>query len=282
MATIKIEPQYSPRLITVASPTTTITLQELVDLIRDWEVFPWNLTYPYIVTASGKQDLGGGTLVGITAQLQNAQLAFEARPIHVADGTNTALDTAGRLLTDAAATFVISGVLPGATVLNIDDLSIMTVIEVISDTQLLGTGLLDGALNQWAIGNHYKIWNPVSCRVTAGNLTAVDELGVSIDPIRHTAFTHISRETSTSAAMTQLTPSDVAPLAAAIWTSVLESGFTAEEVMRLMSAVLCGKTTISLGPPVTVTFRSVTDTRNRVVATMTGSTRTNVVFDKTL
>lgn len=68
----------SPRIITVLAPSTEITIQDLVDTCRVNEDL--NLQYPKIINANGKDSLGGGVFVGITATLQNAVLAFEARP----------------------------------------------------------------------------------------------------------------------------------------------------------------------------------------------------------
>jgi len=77
---IEIDPIPSPRIITVLSPATSITVQDLVDQVRDWEDEVVNMTYPYIIAAAGKEDLGGGVFVGVTVTLQNAKLKFEARP----------------------------------------------------------------------------------------------------------------------------------------------------------------------------------------------------------
>ncbi|KKU68583.1 MAG: hypothetical protein UX92_C0019G0018, partial [Candidatus Amesbacteria bacterium GW2011_GWA1_47_20] len=49
-----------------------------------WEDEPSSLTYPILVKTFGKQTLGGGIFVGITAELQNAKVSFQAR-----DGTDT-------------------------------------------------------------------------------------------------------------------------------------------------------------------------------------------------
>jgi hypothetical protein len=70
----------SPRIITVLSPSTDITVQDLVDTCRVEEEQLYNLQYAKIINANGKDSLGGGVFVGITATLQNALLAFEARP----------------------------------------------------------------------------------------------------------------------------------------------------------------------------------------------------------
>jgi len=77
---ISINPLVSPRIITVLAPATDITMQELVDDVRDWEDEQIDMEYDYILSAAGKEPLGGGVLVGITVTLHNAKLAFEARP----------------------------------------------------------------------------------------------------------------------------------------------------------------------------------------------------------
>lgn len=60
------------------------------------------------------------------------------------------------------------------------------------------------------------------------------------------------------------------------WTEVIESGFTAAEILRILLAVQAGKTTISGSD---VSFRDVDDTKDRVFAEMTGSERTTVTLD---
>ena len=60
------------------------------------------------------------------------------------------------------------------------------------------------------------------------------------------------------------------------WDEVLEGGYTAGELLRVLAAVAAGKTDIT---GTTVTFRDVNDTTDRVVASMTGSERTTVTLD---
>jgi hypothetical protein len=89
----------SPRIITVLSPSVDITIQDLVDTCRVEEEQIYNLSYSKIINANGKDSLGGGVFVGITATLQNALLAFEARPgptfvqCNVQGGNLVAIDT---------------------------------------------------------------------------------------------------------------------------------------------------------------------------------------------
>lgn len=67
-------------VIQVDSPFAVVTIQELVNRIRDFEEAIVNLDHPSVGDASGKQDLGGGVLVGITLQLlDNWRVQFEPR-----------------------------------------------------------------------------------------------------------------------------------------------------------------------------------------------------------
>jgi len=64
----------------------------------------------------------------------------------------------------------------------------------------------------------------------------------------------------------------------AVWKFLIENGYTASDLMRILTAIAVGKTTI-VGS--TVTFRDTADTKNRVVATMDGSERDTVTLDVT-
>lgn len=65
--------------------------------------------------------------------------------------------------------------------------------------------------------------------------------------------------------------------------NMMESNITYQQAMRLMSAILLGKTNIQDlgGGMAQVKFRDLEDTKDRVIADMTGSNRTNVTVDKT-
>lgn len=59
---------------------TEVTIQELVNAIREWEDELCNMEVEKIMDAAGKQDLGGGVLVGITLELVNDwRIQFEDR-----------------------------------------------------------------------------------------------------------------------------------------------------------------------------------------------------------
>jgi len=67
------------RLITIEAPATEVTIQELINAIRDWEDEQSSMSYPHVVEGSGKEDLGGGVKVGITLKLLNWRLKFADR-----------------------------------------------------------------------------------------------------------------------------------------------------------------------------------------------------------
>lgn len=76
---VTVDFSVNPRIVTVAAPSTDITIQDLYDTLRDIEKVPANMDDKILVSAGGKEDLGGGSTVGITLTLQDAKLAFAAR-----------------------------------------------------------------------------------------------------------------------------------------------------------------------------------------------------------
>lgn len=63
------------------------------------------------------------------------------------------------------------------------------------------------------------------------------------------------------------------------WTEIIESGYTAAEILRILASVAAGK---SSGQPTSPVFRDLGDTKDRVSGTVDGSgNRTNVTIDET-
>lgn len=62
----------------------------------------------------------------------------------------------------------------------------------------------------------------------------------------------------------------------AVWEYLAEGNYTAVGILRVLAAVMAGKTDIT---GTTVTFRDLNDVADRVVAEMTGSERTTVTLD---
>lgn len=76
---VTIDWESSPRILLVAAPSVEITIQDLYDTCRYFEDTPDGFAYDFLIDAGGKEPLGGTDFVGITATLNNALVAFEAR-----------------------------------------------------------------------------------------------------------------------------------------------------------------------------------------------------------
>lgn len=200
----------SPRIIEVASPSAEMTMQDLVDTIRKIEdSFAHGISFPKLLNASGKEELGGGVKVGITVNLQNAQLSFEPRKTAIAIGqvtTGSGPPIQGPLgftytFVDSNANFVAAGVQRGSLVINFTDHSIADVIDVVSSTELKTRLLVNGNDNEWDINDDYHVFNVVQCNATGGNLVAEDINGDSISPVFPTSFVQVIRTASSSATL---------------------------------------------------------------------------------
>ncbi len=198
---ITVYPLLSPRIIQINSPATTCSIQELVDAVRAWEDTTYGQDFPFLIDAAGKEDLGGGVSVAITAELQNARVMFQSRKTPTCSGTITTIDTSGLILTDSAADFISDGVTPGAEVYNDVDGSSACVLDVISATQLQVDYLGGGIDNQWEIGDGYVIWNQIVCELYGGNVVAVNDLGASIEPVLPSFGTYVKAVAASSATL---------------------------------------------------------------------------------
>ena len=202
---IDVEWWRSPRIIMVEAPSTTISIQDLVDTLRSIEDELINLDDQSLLDASGKEPLGENLKVGITVKLNNAQLAFERRlsSVHTATATNITQydDLPGQILEDTNAHFLSYGLKAGDSVVNITDGSCADIIDVINDTRLRHYPLVDGTFTEWDIGDTYKLFPIFLCTVTGGNLVAIDVDGNAINPIVPSAYVSASKESATSVAM---------------------------------------------------------------------------------
>jgi len=64
-----INVNFYDELIYITNPTDTVTIQQLVDIIRAAENSIIGMNFDKIIDAAGKEDLGGGVSVGITLNL---------------------------------------------------------------------------------------------------------------------------------------------------------------------------------------------------------------------
>ena len=69
------------KIVTVLAPDTSVTVQEVYDVCRDFEDSPPMMSHNLIVDAEGKTNMGSGKFAVIFLFLINGwRLAFEARP----------------------------------------------------------------------------------------------------------------------------------------------------------------------------------------------------------
>ncbi len=214
---IKVYPNYSPRLVIVNEPETEASIQVLHDGMKDWEDEPANLSYPFLVKTTGGQYLGPGVTVGLTMELQNALVGFEQRHTILETGTVTTLNTDGVSLIDSAATFDANGVEPGDWVINFTDQSWCTVLAVVSETELLCFPLGAGSNNQFNSSDVYKVLDLVQCEAAGGNLTALDSAGDPVSPLFPTALVNLVRTSASSATQSQLEALRYASYQNAVW-----------------------------------------------------------------
>ena len=76
---ISVDWTASPRVVTVLAPSTSLSIQDLVDTCRFLEMDPVWFAEDHLIDASGRDQIDVGVYVGITACLRNAVVSFEAR-----------------------------------------------------------------------------------------------------------------------------------------------------------------------------------------------------------
>jgi len=192
----------SPRLVEILPPTTDVTVQEIVNVLRDWE--DDNLSYDPLIDAAGKEQLGGGISVGITATLQNTQIMFSGRTTPLETGTCTTSDPTGTILYASGGQFETNGVYEGCTVYNETSGAMAVVTVVDSEIELHSLVLSGGSRATWVSGDTYKIYPNVHCNISGGNLVAIDENGAPLEPVRQSPNVQVIRSSSSSATLQEL------------------------------------------------------------------------------
>jgi len=228
--------QVNPRIITIPDTLTDVLVQDLHDTVRDIEdELHDGMLYPRLISSAGKEALGGGVTVGLTATLQDAQLEFADRATATSTGTATSPDANGTKLVDTSANFVADGIKRGDTIINFTDQSIATVISVDGTDTITHGALVDGTENDWDTSDAYKVYAVVQCNISGGNVVAVDAAQAEIDPVSPSAFTQVIRTAAASA--TQLDGSGV-------WDQLQASHATANtmgQVMQNLWAMAAGR-----------------------------------------
>jgi len=155
---------FTAKVITVTSASSSVTCQNVVDLTRDAEESDIGMSFAKIINAAGKDSLGGAVQVGITVDLlDDWQLKFEDRsgtafeqvfvtdgnlvgglsgqPIKVSDFTQV------NVLRSAAATLVVSTVTAQGATAEVDTGAIRDAVWSIPTTaSAISSGTIGEAL----------------------------------------------------------------------------------------------------------------------------------------
>ena len=218
---ITVFPYLSPRVIQVDSPQTEATLQGLIDAIRDWEDDADHTQFDTLIDAAGKEDLGGGVTVGITATLQNAQLYFAPRSSQIVTGeTVSTADADGYTLITTGATYITDGVQRGDIVYNVTTTAMATVLTVDSEEQISHMQLSGGSRNDWQVSDAVDVYRNEQCNISGGNLVAVDDVGASIPSTLQSPNTNIVRTSSSSATLQELADIQFSSFQGGVWIDV--------------------------------------------------------------
>lgn len=203
-----VEQDYdpSPRVSVVLAPRTQFVAQDVVDTLRKIEDSWRGMSEPRLLSASGKEDLGGFN-VGITYQLQDNQVQFEDRQAPVETGTITTASVAaigGKIrVIDATALFQTALVERGSFIINWTDNSIVSVHQVISETELEVKVPTSGIGNTYDIADSYSVFNVERVFLDGGNATAVDDLASAISPVVPSVGTYAFLTLSSSATIVE-------------------------------------------------------------------------------
>lgn len=202
IAGVTVNWSVSPRIIVIPIPLTEATIEDLQDTLLDLEASEEGMVFQYLRDTTGGEDLGGGTSVGFTMELQNAQVQFAGRTTAIEFGAVSSNDTTGTLLNAVGGLFVTNGVSRGDTVFNSTTGSMATILSVTDETNLVSQQITGGARTTWLNTDNYSIYRNVQCSIEGGNLVAVDGVGSTISPVLQSPNTNVIR-TSASSATTQ-------------------------------------------------------------------------------
>lgn len=229
----------SPRIAEVAAPSVELLVQDYVDTTRPFESSFEAMSHPFLITAGGKDDLGGGKLVDITLSERDLKLSFEARTTAAETGQVTTPSTAPTLkgeitFADSAADFVTAGVQRGSLVINFTDRSIADVVQVDDLNTLTTRTLVNGIDNTFATNDFYQVFNVTQMTVQGGNVVGLDPFLVATNAVLPTAFSQVVLTLSSSGTIAGLPDleADIAAIlaqttadaqAAAVWDALISA-----------------------------------------------------------
>jgi len=233
-----------------------------------------NIPYSIIMGDSGALLSATNQLEGVGSQVSGLSMGINILSSLTGSGTISAANLS--LITQLAATLSGSGTITVASLVGITSLA----------SSISSTGSLTAGLNVVAFMNSALAGTSSVTAALRGTLSMeahiyVNQSEETVQQIVDGVWNALAASYNATGTMGE--KMNDAGSASNPWTEVLEGAYTAGEMLKLLTAVAAGKSTIvDLGGGLaTVTFRDINDTVDRVQADMTDSERTSVTLNLT-
>jgi len=233
-----------------------------------------NIPYSIIMGDSGALLSATNQLEGVGSQVSGLSMGINILSSLTGSGTISAANLS--LITQLAATLSGSGTITVASLVGITSLA----------SSISSTGSLTAGLNVVAFMNSVLAGTSSVTAALRGTLSMeahiyVNQSEETVQQIVDGVWNALAASYNATGTMGE--KMNDAGSASNPWTEVLEGAYTAGEMLKLLTAVAAGKSTIvDLGGGLaTVTFRDINDTVDRVQADMTDSERTSVTLNLT-
>ncbi len=233
-----------------------------------------NIPYSIIMGDSGALLSATNQLEGVGSQVSGLSMGINILSSLTGSGTISAANLS--LITQLAATLSGSGTITVASLVGITSLA----------SSISSTGSLTAGLNVVAFMNSVLAGTSSVTAALRGTLSMeahiyVNQSEETVQQIVDGVWNALAASYNATGTMGE--KMNDAGSASNPWTEVLEGAYTAGEMLKLLTAVAAGKSTIvDLGGGLaTVTFRDINDTVERVQADMTDSERTSVTLNLT-
>lgn len=261
----------------------------------------------YASALTGSGTISNTSTLGAVAMLQALATIVGGGNITTAqltllDQYSASLSGSGDIIAEMKSILSIAASITGSG--QIDDSNLSMLVQLVSNVS--GSGTVSSAnmksiltLTSTLVGSGTIVTSPLkliawcTAAVTGqGNLAATMKGFLSMASTITSAGEIVTAESCAAAVWSALAAANNRPdsmgeqlnnvgAGANPWTAPIEGTYTAEDIMKILLAVLAGKTTITDlgGGNATVTFRDINDTANRVIANMAGSERTGITTD---
>ena len=222
---LRVYPNLDPRIVEILpedpiADSQDASVQDIYNAIRTWEDEPAGMAYPSMISGAGKEQLGSGVTVGITATLLNTKVMFTARTTPLEqNGACTTTNSKGTTLQADGGQFVTNNIYSGCIVINTTTKSRAAVISVESETELRCFKITGGSNEQWTNGDGYDIHPNVQCNISGGNLVAIDGNGDEMLPVMQSPGVQIIRTSSSSATLQELEAVQFSSYQNGVWVS---------------------------------------------------------------